>query len=55
VVVHYPDWFIVGPGENGMELPLVYIACYAACILAYWPPRARAVATAGAELTYRAS
>lgn len=41
VIIHYPDWFIVGPGEGGMEFPIVYIACYVACILAYWPRRAR--------------
>ena len=21
VIIHYPDWFIVGPGEGGMEFP----------------------------------
>jgi putative oxidoreductase len=45
-IIHYPDWFIVGPGEGGMEFPIVYIACYVACILAYWPARSTATTRA---------
>ena len=41
--VHAPNWFIVGPGENGMEFPLVYIIYFVSFILAYWP-RERSVA-----------
>lgn len=46
VIVHYPKWFVVGPGENGMEFPLTYLLCFGACALAFWPvsaPRGAAV------------
>jgi putative oxidoreductase len=38
--VHAPDWFVVGPGENGMEFSLLLIACFLAPVLAAWPRRA---------------
>ena len=30
-------WFVVGPGENGVEYSLTLIACLVAVLLAYWP------------------
>ncbi|GLH74927.1 hypothetical protein GETHLI_34290 [Geothrix limicola] len=38
--VHAPDWFVVGPGENGMEFSLLLITCFLAPVLAAWPRRA---------------
>ncbi|HJV47849.1 MAG TPA: DoxX family membrane protein [Geothrix sp.] len=38
--VHAPDWFVVGPGENGMEFSLLLIVCFLAPVLAAWPRRA---------------
>ncbi len=37
VMVHYPAWFIVGPGRDGMEFPLTYLTVYLSLLLAYWP------------------
>jgi hypothetical protein len=34
-------WFDVGPGEGGIEFPLMLVVCSVACILAYLPPRTR--------------
>lgn len=44
MIVHYPDWFMVGPDNNGMEFPLTYLACYASLVLAYFPRVAKASA-----------
>jgi len=38
-ISHGLHWFVVGPGENGVEFSLALIACAVACILAYWPAR----------------
>ncbi|MBI1752119.1 MAG: DoxX family protein [Acidobacteria bacterium] len=34
--VHAPRWFVVGPGENGMEFSLLLIACFFGVVLAHW-------------------
>jgi hypothetical protein len=47
VIVHYPKWFVVGPGENGMEFPLTYLVCFGACALAFWPARSSGGAAMG--------
>lgn len=36
-IAHAPRWFVVGPGENGMEYSVVLITCFFAVLLAYWP------------------
>jgi putative oxidoreductase len=37
---HAPHgWFVVGPGENGMEYSVLLIACLFAVLWAYWPGR----------------
>jgi hypothetical protein len=41
-IEHHLRWFVVGPGENGIEFPLLLDVCATACILAYWPRRATA-------------
>jgi putative oxidoreductase len=41
-ISHAPRWFIVGPGENGVEYSLVFLACFSAVLLAHWPRRAGA-------------
>ena len=38
-IEHEMNWFDVGPGENGIEFPLLIVVCTIACILAYWPGR----------------
>ena len=48
VIEHYPEWFIVSPLANGMEFPLMYIACYLGFVMAYWP-RATAKIKGGAK------
>jgi len=30
-------WFVVGPGENGMEYSVTLIACLSAVLWTYWP------------------
>jgi uncharacterized membrane protein YphA (DoxX/SURF4 family) len=40
---HLSTWFVVGPGENGMEYVVMLVVCAVACILAYWPQRGRQV------------
>ena len=32
-------WFVVGPGENGMEYSVLLIACLVAVLWTYWPRR----------------
>ncbi|WLT32250.1 DoxX family protein [Geothrix sp. PMB-07] len=39
--VHAPHWFVVGPGENGMEFSLLLIACFISVLLAHWPREAK--------------
>lgn len=39
-IAHAPRWFVVGPGENGMEYSTVFIACFTALLLAHWPREA---------------
>lgn len=34
---HWPLWFVVGPGEEGMEYSVLLIACFFSVLLAYWP------------------
>ena len=36
-IAHKLNWFVVGPGENGVEFSVVLIAGAVACILAYAP------------------
>jgi uncharacterized membrane protein YphA (DoxX/SURF4 family) len=49
-IEHHLHWFNVGPGENGIEFPLLIVVCTVACILAYWP-RARLHTGAGGQST----
>jgi uncharacterized membrane protein YphA (DoxX/SURF4 family) len=38
---HRPNgWYVVGPGERGMEFSVLMIACLVAVALAYWPRKA---------------
>jgi len=37
VISQHMDWFDVGPGEGGIEYPLILSACTIATLLAYWP------------------
>lgn len=40
VVFHYPlGWYVVGPGEGGMEFSVLMLACLAAVAWAHWPRR----------------
>ncbi len=50
IVAHAPHWFVVGPGENGMEFPLTFISCFVGCAIAYWPVRPRAASEAATAL-----
>lgn len=36
-LVHWPDWFVVGPGTDGMEYSVLLIACFAAVLMAHIP------------------
>ena len=36
-LVHWPDWFVVGPGTDGMEYSVLLIACFAAVLMAHLP------------------
>lgn len=36
-LVHWPDWFVVGPGADGMEYSVLYLACFIAVLMAHWP------------------
>ena len=36
-LVHWPDWFVVGPGADGMEYSVLLIAVFAGLALARWP------------------
>jgi putative oxidoreductase len=38
-ISHAPHWFMVGPENNGMEFPVMFIGCFVAGILSYWPTR----------------
>lgn len=44
-IAHFPHWFVVGPGENGMEYSLLLITCFAATLLSHWPSRKESGAT----------
>lgn len=44
-IEHRLRWFNVGPGENGIEYPLLLVVCTIACLLAFLP-RGRRVALA---------
>jgi len=47
-IAHHMRWFVVGPGEGGIEYSALLIACTVACMLAYWPaPRRERAHTAG--------
>jgi putative oxidoreductase len=38
LVFHAPlGWFVVGPGEGGMEFSVLMISCLVAVLLAHWP------------------
>jgi uncharacterized membrane protein YphA (DoxX/SURF4 family) len=40
VVFHYPlGWYVVGPGEGGMEFSVLMISCLCAVAWAHWPRR----------------
>ncbi len=38
-LVHWPNWFVVGPGADGMEYSVLLIACFLAVARAHWPRR----------------
>ena len=38
-ISHAPRWFVVGPGEEGMEYSLLLILCFASVAWAHRPPR----------------
>ena len=38
-IEHKLHWWVLVPGENGIEFSLMLILCSVACILAYWPLR----------------
>ena len=38
-IEHRLRWFDVGPGENGVEFPLLIVVCTIACVVGYWPSR----------------
>lgn len=40
-IAHAPHWFVVGPGEGGMEYSLLLILCFVAVAIAHWPAPAR--------------
>jgi len=40
-ISHAPRWFIVGPGEDGMEYSMVFLACFLGVLLAHWPQENR--------------
>lgn len=49
-IAHRLKWFVLGPGEDGIEYSVLLIACTVACLLAYWPaaaPRPERAHTAG--------
>jgi hypothetical protein len=39
-ISHHLRWFVVGPGEEGIEFSVLIAVCTVACIAAYWPRRA---------------
>ncbi|WP_243384546.1 hypothetical protein [Geothrix alkalitolerans] len=39
-IAHWPDWFVVGPGTDGMEQSVLLISCFTSLALAHWPARA---------------
>jgi putative oxidoreductase len=49
-LAHGLHWFVLGPGEDGVEYSVLLIACAVSCILAYWPTRAPAQADEGAGI-----
>lgn len=36
-IAHAPKWFVVGPGENGMEYSVLLITCFYGVLLSHWP------------------
>jgi uncharacterized membrane protein YphA (DoxX/SURF4 family) len=53
-IAHRLRWYVLGPGEHGIEYSVLLTACAVACILAYWPVRSAArgaasVASASAQ------
>ncbi len=36
-ISHRLRWFDVGPGEGGIEFPLLIVVCSIACVVGYWP------------------
>jgi uncharacterized membrane protein YphA (DoxX/SURF4 family) len=45
VHVHYQyGWYVVGPGQGGMEWPFILLACLLGVMWAYWPRKAVAAA-----------
>ncbi len=41
-ISHAPRWFVVGPGEEGMEYSFVFLSCFLGVLLAYWPRKSSA-------------
>ena len=40
ILIHAEDgWFVVGPGQDGMEYSVTLIACLSAVLWAYWPKK----------------
>ena len=44
VISQHLAWFNLGPGEGGIEFPVVLSACALATLLAYWPRRSAVTA-----------
>ncbi|MBI3713240.1 MAG: DoxX family protein [Burkholderiales bacterium] len=43
VHVHYPNgWYVVGPGEGGMEWGVILLVCLTGVLFAHWPRRSGA-------------
>jgi putative oxidoreductase len=43
-IAHAGRWFVVGPGRDGMEYSVLYIACFTGVLVTYWPRRAAGAA-----------
>jgi lysophospholipase L1-like esterase len=41
-IEHAPLWFVVGPGEGGMEYSVLLIACFLCVLWVHWPRRSAA-------------
>ena len=46
ILIHAEDgWFVVGPGQDGVEYSVTLIACLMAVLWAYWPKKQRVQST----------